>query len=142
VTEADTPETAVARLTALRPAHPGPDFHVQSAKFFMDGVLKTAPPPACTPMPTPPGGNAPCMFSADQTKALFTALDAARFAIHVHVIGDAAARRAIEGLEAARAANGPWPAQHQLAHLQLVDPADFPACRAWPPPISSRSGPG
>jgi predicted amidohydrolase YtcJ len=65
------------------------------------------------------------MFGLDQTKALMTALDAARFAIHVHVIGDAAARRAIEGLEAARAANGAWPAQHQLAHLQLVDRADF-----------------
>ena len=40
-------------------------------------------------------------------------------------IGDAAVRRAIEGLEAARVANGPWPAQHQLAHLQLMDPADY-----------------
>jgi predicted amidohydrolase YtcJ len=65
------------------------------------------------------------MFGQDQTKALMMALDAARFAIHVHVIGDAAARRAIEGLEAARAANGAWPAQHQLAHLQLLDPADY-----------------
>jgi predicted amidohydrolase YtcJ len=65
------------------------------------------------------------MFGEEQTKSLFTALDAARFAIHVHVIGDAAARRALDGLAAARAANGAWPAAHQLAHLQLVDPADY-----------------
>jgi predicted amidohydrolase YtcJ len=125
VTEADTPETAVARLTALRQAHPGPDFHVQSAKFFMDGVFENRTAACLAPYADAPGGNAPCMFRADQTRALFTALDAARFAIHVHVIGDAAARRAIEGLEAARAANGAWPAQHQLAHLQLVDRGDF-----------------
>ena len=31
----------------------------------------------------------------------------------------------INRLEAARAANGSWPAQHQLAHLQLVDPGDY-----------------
>jgi len=125
VTEADTPETALARLSALRKAHPGPDFHVHSAKFFMDGVYENRTAANLAPYADANGGNAPCMFTAAATKALMTALDAARFAIHVHVIGDAAARRAIEGLEAARAANGPWPAQHQLAHLQLVDPADF-----------------
>jgi predicted amidohydrolase YtcJ len=125
VTEADTPETAVTRLSALRAAHPGPDFHVHSAKFFMDGVYENRTAATLQPYADAEGGTAPCMFGADQTKALMTALDAARFAIHVHVIGDAAARRAIEGLEAARAANGPWPAQHQLAHLQLVDPGDF-----------------
>ncbi len=125
VTEADTPETAVRRLSALRAAHPGPDFHVHSAKFFMDGVYENRTAANLQPYADAVGGNAPCMFGADETKALMTALDAARFAIHVHVIGDAAARRAIEGLEAARAANGPWPAQHQLAHLQLVAPEDF-----------------
>ena len=122
VTESDTPETALARLTALRQAHPGPDVHIHSAKFFMDGVFENGT-AACL-APYTDGANAPCMFSSDQTGALFTALDAARFAIHVHAIGDAAVRRAIEGLETARAANGRWPAQHQIAHLQLVDPAD------------------
>ncbi|MEY3960851.1 MAG: hypothetical protein RIR14_1505 [Pseudomonadota bacterium] len=125
VTEADTVDTAVARLSAWRAAHNGPDFHIHSAKFFMDGVYENRTAANLAPYADDPGGNAPCMFSADQTRALMTALDAARFAIHVHVIGDAAVRRAIEGLEAARAANGPWPAQHQLAHLQLMDPADF-----------------
>ncbi len=125
VTEADTPETAVARLGALRAAHPGPDFHIHSAKFFMDGVYENRTAANLNPYADAAGGNAPCMFGLEETKALYIALDAARFAIHTHVIGDAAARRAIEGLEAARAANGPWPAQHQLAHLQLLDHADF-----------------
>ncbi|WP_335422896.1 amidohydrolase [Gemmobacter denitrificans] len=124
VTEADTAATALERLVALRRAHPGPDFHVHSAKFFMDGVFENRTAANLAPYADATGGNAPCMFSLEQTIELMTALDAARFAIHVHVIGDAAARRAIEGLEAARTANGPWPAQHQLAHLQLVDPAD------------------
>lgn len=129
VTEADTPQSAVDRLSQMRDAHPGPDFHIHSAKFFMDGVFENRTAATLSPFADSPAGMASCMFSADATKALFTALDAQRFAIHVHVIGDAAARRAIEGLEAARAANGPWPAQHQLAHLQLVDPADFSRLR-------------
>lgn len=124
VTEADTPETATARLGALRAAHPGPDYHIHSAKFFMDGVFENRTAACLAPYADAPGGNAPCMFGAAETDALFTALDAARFAIHVHVIGDAAARRALDGLAAARAANGPWPAQHQLTHLQLLHPDD------------------
>jgi len=125
VTGADTADTAVARLTALRAAHPGPDFHVHSAKFFMDGVYENRTAANLRAYADAECGNAPCMFGDEQTKTLFTALDAARFAIHTHVIGDAAVRRTIEGLEAARATNGAWPAQHQLAHLQLVDPDDF-----------------
>lgn len=124
VTEADTPETATARLTALRAAHSGPDYHIHSAKFFMDGVFENRTAACLAPYADAPGGNAPCMFGAAETDALFTALDAARFAIHVHVIGDAATRRALDGLAAARRANGPWPAQHQLTHLQLVAPDD------------------
>ena len=124
VTEADTPETAVARLSAMRAAHPGPDFHIQSAKFFMDGIFENRTAALLDDYADQPG-NAPCMFSADQTAALFTALDAARFAIHTHAIGDAAIRRTIEGLEAARAANTPWPAQHQITHLQLMHPDDY-----------------
>ena len=130
VTEADTPQTATARLSQMRTQAPGPDYHVHSAKFFMDGVFENRTAALKAPYADPPGGNAPCMFGADETGALFTALDAARFAIHVHVIGDAAAARALDGLQAARAANGPWPAAHQLAHLQLIDEADLPRLRA------------
>lgn len=124
VTEADTPDSATTRLSALRAARPGPDYHIHSAKFFMDGVFENRTAACLAPYADGPGGNAPCMFGAAETDALFTALDAARFAIHVHVIGDAATRRALDGLSAARAANGSWPAHHQLTHLQLVHPED------------------
>ncbi len=76
------------------------------------------------------GDNAPVMFPPDLAAAMFAALDAARFQIHVHVIGDGAARAALDALAHARAANGSWPALHQLAHLQLVDPADIPRLAA------------
>jgi Predicted metal-dependent hydrolase with the TIM-barrel fold len=129
VTEADTPETALPRLTRMRDEAPGPDYHLHSAKFFMDGVFENRTAALKAPYADPPGGNAPCMFGDGQTRDLFTALDAARFAIHVHVIGDAALARSLDGLEAARAANGAWPAAHQLTHLQLTDPTDLSRLR-------------
>ena len=125
VTEADTPATATARLAALRDAHPGPDFHIHSAKFFMDGVFENRTAALLAPYADADGGNAGTMFDEAQTRALFAALDAARFQIHTHVIGDAALARTLDGLEHARARNGAWPALHQLAHLQLVAPKDM-----------------
>jgi predicted amidohydrolase YtcJ len=46
--------------------------------------------------------------------------------VHVHAIGDRAVRTTLDAFAAARAANGERDNRHQIAHLQLVDPADFP----------------
>ncbi len=128
VTAHDRAADLLPRLTALRAAHQGL-FQVNSAKFFFDGVLENRTAAMIAPY-ADDGGNAPVMFPPDLVTELFTALDAARFQIHVHVIGDRAARAALDGLAAARAANGPWPALHQLAHLQVMHPDDIPRLAA------------
>ena len=125
VTAADTVETMLIRLRALRAAHGGRDFHLNAAKFFLDGGLENRTAALLVPYADAGGGNAPLMFPQEQIDALFVALDAERFQIHVHCIGDAATRAALNGFQAARDANGDWPALHQIAHCQLVDPADF-----------------
>jgi predicted amidohydrolase YtcJ len=130
VKENDTPAEALSRLMELRNRYRGPDFWVQSAKFFMDGVFENRTAALLHPYADEIGGNCKTMFTPEQTKALFTALDAARFQIHVHVIGDAAARVTLDGLEAAMTDNGRWPSLHQVAHLQLTDPADIPRLAA------------
>ena len=122
----DTPETAVSRLTRLRAAHPGPDFHLNAAKFFMDGVLENRTAAMIAPYADAAGGNTDTMFTPEQIASLFIALDAARFQIHAHCIGDAATRATLDGIARARSANGVWPALHQIAHVEVVDPADMP----------------
>ncbi len=126
VTPKDDAGSVLDRLTALRAAHSSEMFHLHSAKFFLDGVLENRTAALIAPYADAGGGNAPLMFPQPQIDRMFTALDAARFQIHVHCIGDAAVRAALDGFEAARAANGPWPGLHQIAHCQLVHPDDFP----------------
>jgi predicted amidohydrolase YtcJ len=126
VTAVDTVETALARLRALRSAHGGPWYHLNAAKFFLDGGLENRTAALIAPYADAKGGNAPLMFAPGQIAALFTALDAERFQIHVHCIGDGATRAALDGFAAARRANGSWPSLHQIAHVQMVDPADMP----------------
>ncbi|GLS86336.1 amidohydrolase [Cypionkella aquatica] len=126
VTAADSVETMLTRLRAFRAAHCGQDFHLNAAKFFLDGGLENRTAALLAPYADAASGNAALMFSQAQIDAMFTALDAERFQIHVHCIGDAATHAALNGFQAARDANGAWPSLHQIAHCQLVDPVDFP----------------
>lgn len=126
VDAAESTEGALARVSALRAACQFPMFRVHSAKFFLDGVLENRTAAMIEDYADAAGGNAPLMFNPQQINALFTAFDAARFQIHVHAIGDLAVRAALDGIEAARRANAPWPALHQIAHVQCIDPADIP----------------
>ena len=48
----------------------------------------------------------------------------AGFNLHIHVIGDRAARTAIDAIESARAADGVSTTHDSLAHLQFVQPED------------------
>ena len=77
-------------------------FHLNAAKFFLDGGLENRTAALLAPYADGPGGNAPLMFPQDQIDELFSALDRHRFQIHVHCIGDAAARAALDGFAAAR----------------------------------------
>ena len=61
---------------------------------------------------------------------LVTKLDAKGLTVHVHAIGDRAVRTTLDAFAAAREANGDKDNRHQISHLQLVDPADFPRFKA------------
>ncbi|MGB3147728.1 MAG: amidohydrolase family protein, partial [Paracoccaceae bacterium] len=125
VAAGDSTAATCDRLEALRRSHSGPDFRIHSAKFFLDGIFENRTAALLEPYADEKGGNAAPLFSDEQVRALFCALDAARFQIHCHVIGDLAARQALDGFAAAAAVNGRWPSLHQLAHLQLIRPADM-----------------
>jgi len=117
---------ALERVLAMREAHSDGMFKVHSAKFFLDGVFENRTAAMIAPYSDAVGGNAPLMFPPQLINDMFTAFDAARFQIHVHVIGDLALRASLDGLEMALRANGPWPSLHQIAHVQALDPRDAP----------------
>ncbi len=125
----ETLSEALERLWTLRRESRGPLVSVHSAKFFLDGVLENRTAVMLEDYSDAAGGNATLMFDPEQLRQLFVAFDAARFQLHVHVIGDRAARIALDCIETAREANGAWPSLHQLTHLQMVDPADIPRFR-------------
>jgi predicted amidohydrolase YtcJ len=55
-----------------------------------------------------------------------TALDELGFQVHVHAIGDRAAREALDAFASARRTNGARGNRHHIAHVQVVHPDDRP----------------
>lgn len=116
-------------LLDLRETYASEWVSLHSAKFFLDGVLENGTAALLAPR-CDTGGNAELMFSQEQINQYFAAFDREKFQLHVHTIGDGAVHAAINGIEYAQQCNGKWDARHQLAHLQVVDPADILRFRA------------
>ncbi|GAA1090592.1 amidohydrolase [Nocardiopsis composta] len=56
---------------------------------------------------------------------IVAAIDAAGLSVHFHGVGDRAVRECLDAVDRARRRNGPG-RPHQIAHLDVVDPADLP----------------
>jgi predicted amidohydrolase YtcJ len=127
-------DEAVARLVkASKDGEVDPDFlRAGVVKIFADGVMEY---PARTAAllepyldtdgrPTKHAGE--LYFDPDRFARLVQKLDGEGLTVHVHAIGDRAVRTTLDAFAAAREANGDRDNRHQIAHLQLVDPTDFP----------------
>ena len=78
----------------------------------------------------PTSNRGPSYFTQENLNRLVAAADAASFTVHVHAIGDRAVRSALDAFAYSRQKNGPLDNRDQIAHLQLIDPADLPRFKA------------
>ncbi len=99
-------------------------------KFFMDGVTDSRTAYQLHDYPGHPGHRSAPLFSAEQFAQIATEVDKRGLQIAVHAIGDGAVRLTIDGIAAARAANGSRDARHRIEHIELIDPADIPRLAA------------
>jgi predicted amidohydrolase YtcJ len=107
-----------------------PNLTLPGIKVFADGVLEF---PSQTASLTKPYGNTgkagDLLFDPPRFAELATAADKQGLIVHVHALGDRAVKEALNGIEAARKANGDSHLPHTLTHVQLADPEDFPRFR-------------
>lgn len=124
-----------ARLKALREkAEAHPPLRADLIKLFEDGVMEFPTQSAGLLEPYleadgKPGTRLGPIYHEPETLNAFTLRAADEgFGLHIHVIGDRAARVALDAFEAARAAGSKH--SYSLTHLELVDPADLPRFKA------------
>ena len=114
-----------------------PDFlKADAVKIFADGVIEYPSQTAALLEPyldaagKPTQNLGPSYFTPEGLAQIVTAVDGADFTVHIHAIGDRAVRSALDAIEAARQHNGKRDNRDQIAHLELINPKDFPRFKA------------
>jgi predicted amidohydrolase YtcJ len=110
---------------ALADGPPDARFRATAVKVMQDGVVESRT--AGLTWPYVGGGSGLSYVEPSLLTQVASALGRDGFQLHVHAIGDRAVREALDALGATLADPAAAPdLRHQIAHLQVVDPADVP----------------
>lgn len=96
-----------------------------TVKFFADGVVENETGALLEPYCSALHKHGMSVWGNQELAEAVRAVDDAGFQVHVHAIGDAAVRQALDAIEHAVAVNGPRDRRPVIAHAQLVDDADL-----------------
>ena len=102
-----------------------PYFQTPAAKIFVDGVVEGGTAYLLEPYSHKPNFRGEPIWEPELLNNACNALDKNNLQIHLHVIGDAAARITLDALEGAQESNGIRDTRHLITHLQLVAPEDI-----------------
>jgi predicted amidohydrolase YtcJ len=98
--------------------------HVPALKLYIDDVIESESAALFEPyVGTDNIGE--LFYEAGEFNALISQLDAEKFQIFIHAIGDRGINTALNALEISRKANGAPAAPHQLVHVELLQPSDI-----------------
>ena len=108
-------------------------FQASAVKIMQDGVAENFTAAMLEPYSDghghPTDNSGISFVEAGLLREAVTALDAHGYQVHFHAIGDRAVRECLDGVAAAREANGVNDLRHHIAHLQVVHPDDVPRFR-------------
>lgn len=118
---------AVQEMKRLRSAYGGERLRFRTIKLFMDGINSNRSGGMLEPYADDPAYVGHTMLTVDELRDFLIELNQEKFDLHVHAIGDLAVRTVLDAVEAAKAmAEGDFYPRVTIAHLQIVDPADWP----------------
>jgi predicted amidohydrolase YtcJ len=131
-------DKVVAAATAFRDKWAvDPDFlRADAVKIFADGVIEYPTQTAALLSPYldgaghPTTNRGPSYFDQAKLNRIVAGIDAAGMTIHIHAIGDRAVRQSLDAFAYARAQGVGSENRDQIAHLELIDPADFARFKA------------
>ncbi len=123
--------TAFAAARAAADASSTGRVSARTVKLFADGVIEAGTAAMLAPYSEVSGMDAPhsCglpVWSPAELAEAVAAFDADGFQVHIHAIGDAGVRAALDAVAHAGARNGPRDRRAVIAHTQVVHPDDLP----------------
>lgn len=115
-----------AEARARVAAEGGDLLSARTVKFFSDGVIEGGTAAMLAPYVDAPHSCGMPVWEPHALAEAVRAFDAAGFQTHIHAIGDAGIRAALDAIESAVVGNAAWDRRPVITHVQLVDPADLP----------------
>jgi predicted amidohydrolase YtcJ len=123
----------IEEIDRLRDTYARDGIDLGFAKLFLDGVAPARTAAFLEPYTAAPGydpethdPDATLLLAPDVLNRTVTALDAAGYVVKMHAVGDNAARKALDAIEAARLANGSSGLRHEIAHSTFIADRDLP----------------
>jgi predicted amidohydrolase YtcJ len=97
----------------------------RTIKLFADGIIEAGTASLLEPYANAPHTCGLPVWEPAELAEAVTAFDAKGFQVHIHAIGDAGVRAALDAFAQAERVNGPRDRRPVIAHTQLVDAADL-----------------
>lgn len=121
-------DTQITQYAAARDrvvAVGSPLLTAQTVKFFADGVVENETGALLEPYCSGLHSHGMQLWEGDALAEAARRVDELGLQIHIHAIGDAAVRQALDAIEYVAQQNGPRDRRPVIAHAQLVDDADL-----------------
>lgn len=121
-------DTQVRHFAAARDrvrAAGSPLLSADTVKFFADGVVENETGALLAPYCSGLHSHGMQLWEGDSLARAAQRVDDLGLQIHIHAIGDAAVRQALDAVEHVVRVNGPRDRRPVIAHAQLVDDADL-----------------
>lgn len=120
-------------IDRMRDCYTRDGIDLRFAKLFLDGVAPARTAAFLEPYlrargydPETHDPDATLLLSPELLNDTVTTLDKAGYVVKMHAVGDNAARKGLDSIEAARRANGRSGLRHEIAHSTFVSDADLP----------------
>jgi predicted amidohydrolase YtcJ len=119
-----TPASDLADFAAAIKEYSDDQFRLGPLKLYIDDVVEPHTAALLEPYYNEPGNRGATYYEPAEFAEVLTGLDKAGFQAFVHATGDRGIRTVLDGVAAARAANGDRDARHQIVHVECLHPDD------------------
>lgn len=120
----DQIDIAIDEVNRLRADYAGDLLTFNTIKIHYDGALEVGTGATLEPYTNQPGTGA-TLFATEEITELLLDMQGENMHLHVHTVGDAAVKNALDAVEAAQAEiGGTLDTQVTLSHIEIIDPDD------------------
>jgi len=97
-----------------------------SIKFLLDGALSAGTAHLMQPYVDDPNSYGIAIWSDEELLSALVAYDALGYQAHLHAIGDAAVKQALDAIQSMQSINPHWDRRPVIVHAQLIRDEDLP----------------